>query len=737
MNPFRQLTHEFLNLVSGSRDYLQVLSAPDEWIKLGRNCHGCGTFIVGSEDGLRTPQPFPDHVVRWIDGRGPDWIRDRDSQENSNSAEKFFTAICLDAEMGESTPEADVKLSDLPETSWLIALMATQSEDGPLFGLAMALNSGVTEGAANFETSDFTGFFRDLVSAMTGLCSGIDTYRNLHRELEEQYEEFNILYEQLHWFHHIAASIKSVHDIGALALEIIDTVDALFIDLSARLLIIGRPGDTLRVESRDFPGGTPRIPPPMENGVIRTVYGSGMAIMKSDGNAGNLRLEITGPADAGSYIVVPLKAAGVVEGIILIFRSSGDFSETERNLLLKMGEQAARAVENYRLYMESMEKQKIENDLSLAHTIQQKLLPKEYPYIRGYDFYGVNIPAKSVGGDYFDLFPVPGENGQNLMAAVVADVSGKGVPASLVMAATRSFLRAAAVHSDSPAKILETVNTHVLRDTGSGMYVTMFYSVLDMNTGEMVFSKAGHNPPLVIRSDGSMITLDAQGLFLGMFDDGMFAEERTAIDIGDKVVLFTDGVVEAMNPSGDEFRLSRFQDVLNECSQLDAISTVKKTWDCVRTFVEDAPAHDDFTILVIQRRDPFFRKSSMPALPELKAEYLDRIIGDVEVCTGREDIVMVMRMAMDELLSNALEHGPAGDTKWIDITIDIGPESISAVITDQGAGFDHASVMAANNGKKAENAPNMGLFIVSRLMDHVEFNGSGNSVTIVKRVEDS
>jgi len=627
----------------------------------------------------------------------------------------------------------DFALSSLGESEWLFLSLEISLEAMPLILALRAdcldLNPGATAGQA-------MDLANAIASLLLSLCRCSERCLATERELEEQYEEFNNLYEQLHWFHHIAASIKSVHDIEALATEILDTTDALFTDLSAGFLILGRPGDTLRIESRNFPSAPQEMPAPLEMGVIRRVFSSSMSIMDTDPLASGLELEITAPQDSDRYIAVPLKAAGQVEGMVLLFRQGDFFTETERNLLLKMGELAARAVENYRLYMESMEKQRIENDLSLAHTIQQQLLPKEYPYLRGYDFFGMNIPAKSVGGDYFDLFTLNQGQDGNLMAAVVADVSGKGVPASLVMAATRSFLRAAADHSLSPARLLETVNTHVLRDTGSGMYVTMFYSVLDTTTGEVVFSKAGHNPPILMRASGEMEPLDAQGLFLGMFDDGMFREERVVIEAGDKLILFTDGVVEAMNSSGEEFKMCRFQDVLMECSDLDAISTVKKTWASVRAFVEDAPAHDDFTILVIQRRDPTKRHSCLPALPELKYEYIDRIVGDLEVCTGNQTLVMSMRMALDELITNAMEHGSSGPEKWIDILVSILEDRIEARVTDQGPGFDYQAVLARNAGLKTEAAPHMGLCIVTGLMDEVEFNQTGNSVRIVKLLED-
>jgi serine phosphatase RsbU (regulator of sigma subunit) len=248
---------------------------------------------------------------------------------------------------------------------------------------------------------------------------------------------------------------------------------------------------------------------------------------------------------------------------------------------------------------ELVEKQLLQQELNIAQEIQQGLLPKKIPVVPGYEIAAFYAPAKEVGGDYYDFIRM----GPNRLAFTVADVSGKSVPGSLGMTMARSVLRSQALSNNLPGETLRKTNEVIQPDIRRGMFVTMFYSVLDSSTHTVQSANAGHNPAFKIKADGRVEEISPEGIALGLVEAKQFyIEEHTmTMDRGDLLVLYTDGVTEAMNAASKEYGEERFQESLVRHAKEPIEDCCHAIIADLHAFVAGAPPHDDITLLLVRR----------------------------------------------------------------------------------------------------------------------------------------
>ena len=258
-------------------------------------------------------------------------------------------------------------------------------------------------------------------------------------------------------------------------------------------------------------------------------------------------------------------------------------------------------------YVHEMQKEhsqleSLKNDLSVASEIQQSILPRVFPPFPEdcdkLDIAASMNAAKDVGGDFYDFFRLDEDH----IGVVIADVCGKGVPAAIFMAVSRTIIRTTALNGLSPAECLTRSNSLLVADSVDCMFVTVFYAIYNIKTGEIVYCNGGHNPPHVLKKSGEVIELPkSRDMMVGAFDGVVFHEEKLQLDKGDTLVMFTDGVTEAMNESKEEFGTKRLSETLEEvamhnCQQI--IDTVKTD---IAAFVGEAEQSDDITLLAIKR----------------------------------------------------------------------------------------------------------------------------------------
>jgi len=242
------------------------------------------------------------------------------------------------------------------------------------------------------------------------------------------------------------------------------------------------------------------------------------------------------------------------------------------------------------------EKEKIERELHIAHEIQKSFLPLKAPEIEGYRLSGVNIPAREVGGDFYDFI----ELGDQKTGIVIADVSGKGVPAALFMGISKILVRANAKRILDPVQALKEANSIIMDESDSGMFVTLFYAILDAKNNKLTFINAGHNPPLLIRrEDNKIALLKAKGIPLGVMEDMELESKEIHMENNELVFLYTDGVTEAVNEKDEEFGTEYLQELLKEedCPPDDMIEKIVRK---IREFAGRREQFDDITMVVLQ-----------------------------------------------------------------------------------------------------------------------------------------
>lgn len=266
-----------------------------------------------------------------------------------------------------------------------------------------------------------------------------------------------------------------------------------------------------------------------------------------------------------------------------------------------------KAIEQVRYIRESQQEhnqlESIKNDLAIAGEIQQTILPRSFPpfpeLTEVVDIYASMTPAKDVGGDFYDFFQIDDER----IGLVIADVSGKGVPASLFMAVSRTLLRATALRGVSSAECLTYANKLLCKESLDSMFVTVFYGIYHYKTGMMDYTNAGHNPPYLLRGGRTVECLPvASNFVVGVFDDIEFESNTLTFGIGDTLLLYTDGATEAFNDKREQFSESNLQDILASMHESSsAKEVVTSVLQSVKTFSGDYPQSDDITLLSLQR----------------------------------------------------------------------------------------------------------------------------------------
>ena len=278
------------------------------------------------------------------------------------------------------------------------------------------------------------------------------------------------------------------------------------------------------------------------------------------------------------------------------------FSQGDFVVFKSIAEQSAFALYNAIIYSMANEKKRLDHDLEIARDIQRILLPSESPAINGFQISGINVPARQVSGDYFDYIQVD----QERLGVAIADVSGKGVPASLIMAICRSVLRAEAARNPSPADVLRKVNRQLYPDIKEDMFISMAYLILDHQHDGVTLARAGHDAPLWYKRHSESVTpVKSPGMVVGIDSGSVF--DRLTVDFAvplernDCLVLYTDGVTETLNSEGDEFGVDRMMQSVRASANHGAQAIVKRIIEDVREFTGSVPQNDDITLIAIHK----------------------------------------------------------------------------------------------------------------------------------------
>lgn len=297
--------------------------------------------------------------------------------------------------------------------------------------------------------------------------------------------------------------------------------------------------------------------------------------------------------------VVPLITDGHSIGTLIInTRQPHTFDEDEVRFLRLMANQAAIAIEKARLQEEELRHHRLEEELAVGREIQRSLLPAQNPVAIGWEFATAYCPARLVGGDFYDFFCLSDTE----LGLVIADVADKGVPAALLMALSRTVIRTVAVNRREPRAVLQRANTLILSDSRAHLFVTAFYAALDIKTGQLTYSNAGHNWPIHWNvATQQCHELSARGVVLGILPDIALEQHTITLGIDDVVVFYTDGITEAMNAGEELFGDARLHAVIEANTRYNAQTIVDAIVQAVDDFVDGIPQSDDFTLVVVKR----------------------------------------------------------------------------------------------------------------------------------------
>lgn len=436
---------------------------------------------------------------------------------------------------------------------------------------------------------------------------------------------------------------------------------------------------------------------------------------------------------AGVRLVLPLVSQGELVGLINLGQrlSEQDYSSDDRRLLGTLATQAAPAVRVAQLVrqqqLEALERQRIEQELRVARLIQQFLLPKEVPSVAGYEVSAFYQPARAVGGDFYDFIHFA----DGRIGFVIGDVTDKGVPAALVMATTRTLLRATAEQLVSPGAVLERTNNLLVEEIPPKMFVTCLYALLEPASGTLVFANAGHDLPYHRTSEG-VFDLRARGMPLGLLPGMQYEEKEATLRPGDCLLLYSDGLVEAHSPSREMFGFPRLQGLMGESVNGNLVPFLL---DRLHAFTgPDWEQEDDVTMVLLQahgrgngshtRQMETLARFELPSRPGNERRAMEQVAEVVGLLHLPQDKVQRLKTAVAEATMNAMEHG----NKYREdapVLIEVARDSrnLTVSITDRGGnqfGSDTPApdLMAKLAGQQSPRG--WGLFLIQNMVDEMQ-----------------
>lgn len=447
----------------------------------------------------------------------------------------------------------------------------------------------------------------------------------------------------------------------------------------------------------------------------------------------------------GVRLVLPLVSQGELIGLINLGqrRSEQDYSSDDKRLLQNLATQAAPALRVAQLaqqqQVEARQRERIEQELRVARVIQETLLPKEIPIIAGWDLAAHWQPAREVSGDFYDFIPLP----DGRIAVIVADVTDKGVPAALVMATTRSILRAQAEHLISPGKVLERTNELLHPDIPPKMFVTCLYMVIEPGSGEVVLANAGHNLPYVL-SNGEVKELRATGMPLGLMPGMPYDELETALIPGQSLVLSSDGLVEAHNERGEMYGFGRLKSQLaDQDDGGEAIPMVMRSW---QDFTGEGHIQEDDITLVTLRYSSgdsgeavaqgwnmvtAFELSSQPGEERQASQLVLEALAPFGLADTQKQR---LGTAVAEATMNAMEHGNQYQEDLpVQIEVLHRQSAVAVRIRDFGKNpINSAPVEPDIDAKVAgmQSPRGWGLFLIKNMVDEMNVRQDENHHTI-------
>jgi phosphoserine phosphatase RsbU/P len=420
--------------------------------------------------------------------------------------------------------------------------------------------------------------------------------------MQQQIDALQRAVEELTVLNEITRQIGALADLGEVLTRIVERSTAAVDAEEGVISLVGEEkDDPARTLIRSMTTGVRRGPYHLDEHVVGWMQLYRKPLRVDDAaNDGRFRLA-SAETHLRSLLSVPLLVRSRLIGVLTVCnrRDGGAFSDEDQRLLTIIAGQSAQIIENARLHEEERALLHLQEELRTAFRIQTGLLPDRAPEVEGYDLAGRSIPAQQVGGDFFDY--IPGAGGGTVVC--VGDVSGKGLPAALLMASAQAIVRGQAGVHRPPAETVCHINREFYRNVRRGSFLTLVYGELRSRDHLFRCVNAGHNRPLLVRKNGESLELERTGIAVGLAPRAGYETRDIHLRPGDVLFIYSDGVTEAMNTAREQFGEERLLQVLTRSAGLSADRLVEAVVDEVSAFAGAAPVSDDITVLAVIRRD--------------------------------------------------------------------------------------------------------------------------------------
>ncbi len=450
-----------------------------------------------------------------------------------------------------------------------------------------------------------------------------------------------------------------------------------------------------------------------------------------------------------SILCLPLIGNGDrLIGVIQVLNKKDQevFNEADESLLGGLSDHITVALERARLIEAYVEKERMEEALKLAHDIQMSMLPKIFPPFperHEFDIFAAIAPAKEVGGDLYDFFFIDDDH----LCFAIGDVSGKGVPASLFMALTKTLFKATAGNGGTPGEILARLNAEICRDNESCMFVTLFCAILNIRTGQVDYSNGGHNLPYYLHHSGVTPLENPGGRALGVMEQSAYMSGRMVLSPGEALLLYTDGVTEAMDSRDRLYSDQRLEQFLASNRDSSPRQIIDDLVSDVRHFAGGAPQSDDITVLAL-----LYFGTTKKIGEELEIK-LNNKVSELERFNqtltefGQHHglaprLVHDLNLALEEILTNIISYGyPDNREHEIKVRLSVQPGEVKAEVEDDGQPFNPLEASEPDTAQSLQERTigGLGIHLVRKLMDNLEYKRQGdrNLLTIKKKTQKS
>lgn len=431
-----------------------------------------------------------------------------------------------------------------------------------------------------------------------------------------------------------------------------------------------------------------------------------------------------------SYICAPIIVKGELIGIVNIVRKKGFstqvITEDDLNTINTITAVSGNAIQNALLYQKNLEKQRLDQELKVATTIQMRLLPESVPLIDRVDVGVLSSPAREIGGDYYDFFKLP----DGRIGIVIADIVGKGIPAGLFMAMLKSILHMHIPMYITPKETMERLNVLLYQDPVINKFVPLFYAVLDTKTLALTYCNAGHEPAIIF-SNNRFVYLKACGLPLGAVEAVVYEERSVNLMDGDLVMLYTDGLIDARNKQGDKFGFENVESAIQKLKPQRAQSIVETLFTVVEDFESGQSQQDDITLVALKVDFAFLPSQDSDQPTQIKKyritsakKHIKKIrqeVGTITTAMGfQEADIFNLKLAVNEAHANVIEHAYHGSENGeILFHFYIYKDRLEILIKDFGDGIGRT----IKNEKHLDEleGSGLGVYLIKSMVDHVEY----------------